>query len=166
MNKNLIKNYRESLISIAKINFLGNDFLEKKEILISELSECLLLDINIFDKSSDSLAILDQTLFFDNIHQKSLIMEKVNKHLLHIYYYYGEVYLNKNNRVWKVLDIEEKLFCPLLVDNKGNVDTRFLFLIITEIENIHKYSSTCMCCSFRSSNKDIKSIKYWNEYFI
>lgn len=144
MNPNLIRDYNECLLKLSKLNFLGEEFLDEKERLLTELADSILVNKNCLDFSTNSLLeIIDEKIMYENVvSNKTYIKEYTDKYFLHLYYYLGEVYSKHNKRNWKVILIHNNLYCPLLFDNKNQVDSKFLFLIIRIYEDLNSENFT------------------------
>ena len=94
MNPNLIRNYNECLLKLAKLNFLGEKFLAEKKHLLTELANSLPIEKEQLDFPADSLLeIIDERILYENvISNKTYIKEYTDRYFIHLYYYLGEVY--------------------------------------------------------------------------
>lgn len=168
MNPNLIRNYNECLLKLAKLNFLGEQFLAEKKHLLTELANSIPIEQEQLDFSADSLLeIIDERIMYENVvSNKAYIKEYTDRYFLHLYYYLGEVYARQNKRHWDVILLNNAHYCPLLFDKKNQVDSKFLFIAIRKLENLELENFTLFYQGFKSMQKETKKIEYWNQYFI
>ncbi len=168
MNPNLIRNYHECLLKVAKLNFLGDKFLVEKENLLIELANSIPVEQEQLDFSAVSLGeIIDERIMFENmVSNKTYIKEYTDRYFLHLYYYLGEVYARQNKRHWNVILLDNNYYCPLLFDKKKQVDSKFLFLVIRTLDDLERHNFTLFYDGFKSMQKETKKIEYWNQYFI
>lgn len=95
----------------------GESFLSKKNDLIIEL--CKTLEINKLDKSIESLKLLDIALY----NKQSIIDEEfINKNLIKIEAYLGEVFIQNYGGSWKVeYDPKYNVHIPFIMFNGNKV---------------------------------------------
>lgn len=168
MNPNLIRNYNECLLKLAKLNFLGEHFLAEKKHLLTELANSIPIEQEQLDFSADSLLeIIDERIMYENmVSNKTYIKEYTDRYFLHLYYYLGEVYARQNKRHWNVILLDNNYYCPLLFNKKYQVDSKFLFIAIRILENLELHNFTLFYDGLTSLETKTKKIEYWNQYFI